>query len=213
MKLDVGKDSHIELMRNVYGKDHRIILYHSSSLEKRKTEMFMKRMGKVILSVKKIIDSGNSDAMDKARIYLKSENMNETVLLPSLAINQERMDERLSMMGKNAIFTNIMDIEPEDIIDLYRKRNRVEHCFRTINIMDIAFPVYQWTPQKIRVHMFFSIMAYLFPAPIRVIIKPVMELYLTIVMEVISTLNIVNMTRGKNVSVRSYTQGMRGLRG
>ena len=67
----------------------------------------------------------------------------------------------LSMMGKNAIFTKIMDMEPEDIIDLYRKRNRVEHCFRTINTMDIAFPVYHWTPQKIRVHMFFSLMAYL----------------------------------------------------
>ena len=30
--------------------------------------------------------------------------------------------------------------------------------------MDIAFPVYHWTPQKIRVHMFFSLMAYLFLA-------------------------------------------------
>ena len=164
MKLEVGKDSHMELMRNVYGKDHRIILYHSSSLEKRKREMFMKRMGKIILKASKIMCSGDSDAMDKARIYLESENMNETILLPSLAINQHRMDERLSMMGKNAIFTNIMDIEPEDIIDLYRKRNRVEHCFRTINTMDIAFPVYHWTPQKIRVHMFFSLMAYLFLA-------------------------------------------------
>ena len=164
MKLEVGKDSHMELMRNVYGKDHRIILYHSSSLEKRKREMFMKRMGKIILKASKIMCSGDSDAMDKARIYLESENMSETILLPSLAINQERMDERLSMMGKNAIFTNIMDMEPEDIIDLYRKRNRVEHCFRTINTMDIAFPVYHWTPQKIRVHMFFSLMAYLFLA-------------------------------------------------
>jgi len=50
------------------------------------------------------------------------------------------------------------------IIDLYRKRNRVEHCFRTINTMNIAFPIYHWTPQKIRVHMFFSLMAYLFPS-------------------------------------------------
>ena len=108
-------------------KDHRIVLYHSSSLERRKREMFIKKMGKVILRVKKIIDSGNSDAMDKARIYLESENMSETILLPSLAINQERMDERLSMMGKNAIFTNIMDMEPEVIIDLYRKRNMGEH--------------------------------------------------------------------------------------
>jgi hypothetical protein len=78
--------------------------------------------------------------------------------------------------------------------------------------MDIAFSVYHWTPQKIRVHMFFSLMAYLFLAPIRVIIKPVMELYLTTVMEVISTLNIVNMTRGKSVSVRSYSGDERAQR-
>ena len=202
MKLEVEKDSHIELMRNVYGKNHRIILYHSSSLEKRKRDRFMKRMGKIILKAGKIMDSGDSDSMDKARIYLESENLNETVLLPSLETDPKRMDERLSMMGKNAIFTNITDLDAGSIIELYRKRNRVEHCFRTINTMGIAFPVYHWTPQKIRVHMFFSIMAYLFLALIRVIIKPVMELYLTTVMEVISTINTVYMTRGKSVSVR-----------
>ena len=162
MKLHVNADSYIELTENAYGKNHRIILYHSSSLERRKKESFMKKMGKVILKVKKIIDSGDSDAMDKARIYLESENLNETIILPSLEINQERMDQHLSMMGKNALFTNITDMDAASIIELYRKRNRVEHCFRTINTMDIAFPVYHWTPQKIRVHMFFSLMAYLF---------------------------------------------------
>ena len=164
MKLHVNPDSYIDLYRNAYGREHRIILYHSSSLERRKREAFMKKMGKVILKVKKIIDSGNYDSLDKARSYLESENLNETILLPSLEVNQERMDQRLSMMGKNALFTNIMDMDTGDIIDLYRKRNRVEHCFRTINTMDIAFPVYHWTPQKIRVHMFFSLMAYLFVA-------------------------------------------------
>ena len=202
MKLEVGKDSHIELMRNVYGKDHRIILYHSSSLEKRKTERFMRRMEKVILKARKIMDSGDSDAMDRARIYLESENLNETILLPSFETDQKRIDEHLSMMGRNVIFTNIMDMDAAKIIDLYRKRNSVEHCFRTINTMGIAFPVYHWTPQKIRVHMFFSLIAYLFLTLIRIIIKPVMELYLTTVMEVISTINIVYMTRGKSVSVR-----------
>ena len=47
MKLEVGKDSHMELMRNVYGKVHRIILYHSSSLERRKTESSGKRKSRV----------------------------------------------------------------------------------------------------------------------------------------------------------------------
>ena len=162
MKVEVEKDSYIEMKKNVYGKDHRIILYHSSSLEIRKRETFMKRMEKVILKTKKIMDSGNSVSMDKPRIYLESENLNETIILPSLEIDQKRMDERLSMMGKNAIFTNIMDMDSAEVIDLYKKRNRVEHCFRTINTMGIAFPVYHRTPQKIRVHMFMSLLSYLF---------------------------------------------------
>jgi hypothetical protein len=36
MKLEVEHDSHIEIKKNVYGKEHRMILYHSSSLEKKK---------------------------------------------------------------------------------------------------------------------------------------------------------------------------------
>jgi Transposase len=112
------------------------------------------------------------------------------------------MDQRMSMMGKNAIFTNIIDMNAEGIIDLYRKRNRVEHCFRTINTMGIAFPVYHWTEQKIKVHMFFSLMAYLFIALIRMTLKPVMELYLITVLEVVSTIRIIYAIRGKSVDVK-----------
>ena len=212
MELDVGKDSYIELSRNAYGKEHRIILYHSQSLEKRKRLKFMKRIEKAIARVKRIIDTGDSDSMEKARIYLESENLNETILLPSLEINQERMDQRISMMGKNAVFTNIMDMDAESIIDLYKKRNRVEHCFRTINTVDMAFPLYHWTPQKIRVHMFFSLMAYLFLALMRMILKPVMELYLTTVLEVVSTIKIVYITRKKNVNVKLTSGDERALR-
>jgi transposase len=202
MGIDVGKDAQIELMRNVYGRYHRIVLYHSSSLENRQRSKFMKHIGKVTERVRKIMDSGDYDSMEKARIYLESENLNETILLPSLEIDQERMHERMSMMGKNAIFTNITEMDAASIIDLYRKRNRVEHCFRTINAMGIAFPVYHWTPQKIRVHMFFSLIAYLFLALIRITVKPVMEMYLTTVQEVISSIRIAYITRGKSADVK-----------
>ena len=67
-------------------------------------------------------------------------------------------------MGKNAVFTDIMDMDAESIIGLYKKRNRVEHCFRTINAVDMAFSMYRWSLQKIRVHMFFSYLAYMFLA-------------------------------------------------
>ncbi|MEM3191989.1 MAG: hypothetical protein QW292_07865 [Candidatus Parvarchaeota archaeon] len=94
--------------------------------------------------------------MERAGLYLESQNLNETIQLTDLRIDHERMSARLRMLGINALFTDIDNMKAEDIIDLYRKRNKVEHCFRTINTMDIAFPVYHCTQQKIRMHMFMS---------------------------------------------------------
>ena len=58
----------------------------------------MKRMEKVILKTRKIMDSGDSDSMYKARIYFESENLNETIILPSLEMDQKRMSGCFSMM-------------------------------------------------------------------------------------------------------------------
>lgn len=164
MGLKVDRNAHVEIHAYVYGKDHRVILYHSQSLEERHKIRFMKNMNRVMSRVKRIMDTGDSDCVEKARMYLEAEHLNETILLPDMRINQDRMDHKMSMMGKNAIFTNIMDMDAERILELYRNRNMVEHCFRTINVMNLAFPLYHWTEQKIRVHMFFSLMAYLFLA-------------------------------------------------
>jgi len=82
----------------------------------------MKRIERVTVRVRKIMDFGYSDSMEKARIYLESENLNETALIPGIEIDQERMHERLFMMGKNAIFTNITEMDAATIIDFYRKK-------------------------------------------------------------------------------------------
>ena len=102
--------------------------------------------------------------MEKAGYYLESVNLQETILLPSLEINRERMQIPFTAFGKNALFADLEDMKPEDLIDLYRKRNRMEHCFRTISMRDLMSTAYHWTPQKIRVHMFFSYLAYMFLA-------------------------------------------------
>ncbi|MHB1648154.1 MAG: IS1634 family transposase [Cuniculiplasma sp.] len=160
--LQVGNDSFIETRKKVYGKDHRILVYHSSKLQNKRVRTFMKSFRKVYMKAKRLVESGDSDAMEQARFFLESKNLNETIILPDMHINSERMSHRIRMLGLNALFTNIEDMQSNDIIDLYRKRNRVEHCFRTINTMSIAFPLYHWTPQKIKVHMFMSLLAYLF---------------------------------------------------
>ncbi len=126
MSLHINRDSFIETSKIVYGKNHRIIVYHNSKLERRQIIKFMKRFRKVYAKVKGIVEKGDSDSMEKGRLYLERENLNETIMLPSLAINREKMQDRFSMMGKNALFTNIYDMKPEELIDLYRKRNRIE---------------------------------------------------------------------------------------
>lgn len=127
MELLVEKDSHIELVRNVYRRYHRIIPYHFSSLEGKRKKEFMKRVEKVMVRAKKLPYSGDPYSMERARICLESEKLNETILLPSLKINLGRMDYRMSMMFVNSVFFPIMDMNSEGIIELYRKRDRVEH--------------------------------------------------------------------------------------
>ncbi len=200
MSLPIHRDSFIETSGNVYGKDHRIIIYHSSKLERRQIIGFMKKFRKVYLKTRRIIESGDSDAMEKARLYLEMENLNETILLPSLSISREKMQDRLSMMGKNALFTNIPDMEPDELIHLYRKRNRVEHCFRIIAMRDLMSPVYHWTPQKIRVHMFFTYLAFLFLALIYNRVKDIyQEASLTSIQDLLSTVRLQYIIAGNEV--------------
>ena len=200
MALPLERDSFFETRKTVYGAEHRIIIYHSSGLERRRTIAFMKRFGKIYRRVKKIIESRDSDAMERARYYLEAENLNETIILPTLAINGKRVRDRISTFGRSALFTNIEDMKPEDLIDLYRKRNRVEHCFRTISMRDLASPVYHWTPQKIRVHMLFSHLAYLFLALIYNRARKVGDrVSLSSVIDVIGQVRLQYIVRGKEV--------------
>lgn len=58
-----------------------------------------------------------------------------------MKINSDRIYERLSTMGKNALFTYIEDIKLEELIDLYRKTNKVDHFFRIISVLELVSPV------------------------------------------------------------------------
>lgn len=203
VRMPVEHDSFHETEKIVYGKNHRIIVYHSTKLQNRRVRTFIKRFTKVYAKVRKIVQSGDSDALTKARFYLESRNLNETILLPDLRIDSERMKSRFETLGRNAVFTSITDMSAHDVIDLYRKRNRVEHCFRTINTMDIAFPIYHWTDQKIRVHMFLSLLAYLFLALIyNEIRKHYADASLASTTEYLKGIRVIYAARGKRVVKR-----------
>ncbi len=207
MDIPIERDSFFETYRTVYGEYHHIIAYHSSKLERKRVKSFMKEFRTVYSRVREIIERGDSDSLEKARLYLESRNLNETILLPDLRINQEKLNERFRMFGRNALFTNIGYLSPENLIDLYRKRNRVEHCFRAISTQDLASPIYHWTPQKIRVHMFFSLLSFLVLTVIYNAVKDVTEVSLTSVLNILKGVRITFLVSGRNVVKRLDAKG------
>jgi hypothetical protein len=212
MNYPLERDSFFETYRTVYGEYHRIVVYHSSRLERKRVKSFMKEFRTVYGRVKEIVGRGDSDSLEKARLYLESRNLNETILLPDLRIDQERLNARFRMFGRNVLFTNIGSADARELIDLYRKRNRVEHCFRTISTQDLASPIYHWTPQKIRVHMFFSLLSFLVLAVIYNTVKDVAEVSLTSILNILMGVRITFIVSGRNVVKRLDAKGDDAMR-
>ena len=79
MAMPLPRDSSLETRKVVYGIDHRIILYHSTKLERKRIISFMKRFRRVYSKARKIMQSGDSDSLQKAQYYLEAENLNETI--------------------------------------------------------------------------------------------------------------------------------------
>lgn len=79
--------------------------------------------------------------MEKSGILLKAEKLNGTIMVTSVTVDMERMMDRFTMRGNNTPFINIGDMIREDIDEMYRKRNTVEHCFRTISMRNLTSPV------------------------------------------------------------------------
>ena len=64
-------------------------------------------------------------------------------------------------LGKNALFTDHSDWTAEEIILAYRSAWKIEHAFRRMKRHDYfsVRPIWCWTDQKIRVHIFCCVMA------------------------------------------------------
>lgn len=65
--------------------------------------------------------------------------------------------------GKNILFTDNENWSTEEIIRAYRSLYKIEHSFRQMNdkFMVSIQPIYHWTDQKIKVHVFACILALL----------------------------------------------------
>jgi transposase len=67
-----------------------------------------------------------------------------------------------TVLGKTVLFTSRHDWSSEEIVASYRSAWHVEHAFRQMKDKDhlSVRPLHHWTDQKIKVHMFYCVLAY-----------------------------------------------------
>ena len=83
----------------------------------------------------------------------------DTVIIYKKKVNYRSQQNEIPEIKKMfPEYRNMHSLVIQDVV------HRVEHCFRTINTVDMAFPIYHWTPQKIKVRMVMSQFAYFFLA-------------------------------------------------
>ena len=70
-----------------------------------------------------------------------------------------RLQERI--FGKRILFTNRTDWSPAEVVAAYRSQNEVEASFRQMKDPHVVSfgPMHHWTDQKIRVHVFYCVLA------------------------------------------------------
>lgn len=81
-----------------------------------------------------------------------------------LTLNEERLAWYKLTAGKNVIFTNHLDWSDERIIRTYRSMHKIENQFKILHgaLLVPIKPVYHWTDQKIKAHIFLCMVALLF---------------------------------------------------
>ena len=77
------------------------------------------------------------------------------------SVNQTVYNEKLKSFGKTILFTNNHEWSTAQIIRVYRGKAKIEDDFKRMKspIMISLEPVYHWTDQKIRVHVFCCVLA------------------------------------------------------
>lgn len=112
----------------------------------------VKKNVEVILSVEYMSDIFSYEVLEQdGNIYL------------TFASSDEALDKiRKQHLGRNALFTDRSDMTNEEIVTAYRSAWHVEAAFKQMKDTKhlTVRPVFHWTDEKIRVHIFTCVLAY-----------------------------------------------------
>ncbi|KAF5418220.1 MAG: hypothetical protein C5S38_00245 [Candidatus Methanophagaceae archaeon] len=144
---------------------HRNLKTFIKSIDKRKKEFeelkskIGRRRYRTKLAIEKKAETIQVKALDGLFDVVVGEEEGNITL--DYAVNKTVYNEKLKSFGKTILFTNNHEWSTAQIIRVYRGKAKIEDDFKRMKspIMISLEPVYHWTDQKIRVHVFCCVLA------------------------------------------------------
>ncbi len=131
-------------------------------LEKRRSSQVKGGKKPTVESIKKNMDKILSIEYIKTLFHYEVRDGEDGIPVLEWRYNKEELDWlKEHELGKTVLFTDQSEWESEEIIKAYRSAWRLEHTFRQMKDADYLTvrPLFCWTDQKIRVHLFCCVMA------------------------------------------------------
>ncbi len=170
-----------ETERTVFEEKAKVVIRYSEKERTRELKNFDKRINNIKLqikemmlenktmtknSLKKIIDNYLSKTKvksSKADRYIGYSLYKQNDIFRIQFRFKKDVEERKKAFGKRFIFTYDLSMSADRLLELDRKRWKVEDVFRNFKGGNIVsfIPIYHWTDSKIRVQAFVNVIAYL----------------------------------------------------
>lgn len=159
----------------VYGIPCKIVVSYNEQLKKKQLHSLEEKIAKTLAKFEEIkshvfkTDRSATNAM--IEILPRKQNPFDYEIQKEgkrfrviLNLNEEKVTWYRLTAGKNVIFTNHLDWSDERIIRTYRSMHKVEAQFKLLHgaLLIPIKPVYHWTDQKIKAHVFLCMVALLF---------------------------------------------------
>lgn len=174
--------------KEIYGRKSTVVMVYNPTLEegqmqgiklnrertaKKLLELQQKLMrraiGEIVKGRKPTVESVTVSVEDILRTeYMKDIFYYEVIekdsdIYLTFASSDEALEKvRIKHLGKTALFTDRYDFTNEEIVSAYRSAWHVESAFKQLKNTEhlTVRPVFHWTDDKIRVHIFTCVLAY-----------------------------------------------------
>ena len=173
--------SALEIRTTVFGTDRRVVLTHSPNLHDKQSRGFDQTLAKALRGLTELADTlaRGKTRRDRAAVLTEITKITRARwvdrVLSTTLTGQTPAEMRLTwtidktarkaleteLFGKRLLVTDHDDWTPAEVVAGYRSQNDVESGFRQLKDPHLVgfSPMFHWTDSKIRVHVFYCVLA------------------------------------------------------